>query len=136
MKFYIKPSFSLNKKYYSLYTSILLLLLSIYLLYKNKGTLILQYLLFIVGFISIIHHCRSFDDEYNDIFRIIDICFANILGLYIIYLYPNEITFGFIFLISFLFLYTQNKCKSSKVQSLLHSIIHISVIIIILLNNP
>lgn len=135
MKFYIKPCFSFNKKYYSLYTSFILLLLSFYLISTNKGTLTLQYLLLIVGFISIIHHCRSFEDEYNDIFRIIDICFANILGLYIIYLYPNEITFGIIFIISFLFLYTQNKCKSSKIQSILHSFIHILVSLIIILNN-
>lgn len=135
MKFYHTPSFSINKPYYSLYTSILLLLLSFYFIYTNKGTLSLRILLFLVGFISTIHHCRTFDDEYRDVFRVLDMLFANLLGLYILYLYQNTITYGILLFVSLFFLYIQLKCKSSKTQSLLHSYIHILVAMVLLSNN-
>jgi len=136
MKFYSKPCFSKEKSYYSLLTSFLIFSFSIYYILSNKGTVSLQYLLFLVGFTSIIHHCRSFSDEYNDFICILDRIFANILGFYIIFLYQNYITFGILIIISFLFLYTQNKCKSSKNQSFLHSFIHILVCLILVFNNP
>ena len=135
MKFYHTPSFSINKPYYSLYTSILLLLLSLYFIYTNKGTLSLRILLFLVGFISTIHHCRTFDDEYRDVFRVLDMFFANLLGLYILYLYQNTITYGIILSVCLLYLYIQLKCKSLKLQSLLHSYIHILVAMVLLFNN-
>jgi hypothetical protein len=135
MKFYYTPCLSSNKVYYSLYTSILLLLLSFYFIYSKKGTPFLRTLLFLVGFISTIHHCRTFDDEYRDVFRILDMFFANLLGLYILYLYRNRTTFIILLAISLLFLYIQLKCKSLKLQSLLHSFIHIFVAIVLLSNN-
>ena len=71
MKFYIKPCFSKEKSYYSLVTSFLIFSFSIYYILSNKGTVSLQYLLFLVGFTSILHHCRSFSDEYKDFIRIL-----------------------------------------------------------------
>jgi hypothetical protein len=135
MKFYYTPSLSFNKTYYSLYTSLLLLSLSLYFIYTKKGTLLLRNLLFLVGFLSTIHHCRTFDDEYRDVFRILDMFFANLLGLYILYLYQNTITYGIILSVCLLFLYIQLQCKSSKLQSLLHSYIHILVAAVLLFNN-
>lgn len=136
MIFYIKPCFSKEKSYYSLVTSFLIFSFSIYYILFNKGTVSLQYLLFLVGFTSILHHCRSFSHEYKDFIRILDIVFANILGIYILYLYYNCLTFGILIIISFVFLYSQNKCKSSKNQSFLHSFIHILVCLILIINYP
>lgn len=136
MKFYKIPKLCFRKKhYYSLLTSFLLFMTSLYLFERNQTPLILQRLLFLVGVISMIHHCRSFQDDYDDFFRIIDIVFAILLGLCIIYLYPNEKTFLLLILICFLFLHVQFQCKANpKKQSILHSFIHIIVIIIIFLN--
>lgn len=135
MKLYHKPSFSSQKTYFSLYTSILLLSLSFNFIYAKKGTPFLRTLLFFVGFISTIHHCRTFDDEYCDVFRILDVFLANLLGLYLLYLYQNTITYGIILIICLLFLYIQPKYHSSKTQSLLNSFIHIFVAMVLLFNN-
>lgn len=135
MKFYHSPSFSMDKTYYALYSSIMLLLLSLYFIYTKKGTLTLRILLFIVGLISTIHHCRTYDDEDYDIFKIIDWILVAIFGLYILYLYQNRTTFIVLLVISVLILYLQLKSKPSKTQSLLNSFIHILVAMILLLNN-
>ena len=138
MKFYKVPKFCYGKNYYSLYTSFLLFMASLYLFQNNQGPMILKSSLFFVGLTSMIHHCRSFEDDYNDIFRIIDIIFANLFGLLILYLYPNPKTFALLTFISVLFLHIQFQCKQHpKKQSILHSFIHIFVIMIIFLNtNP
>lgn len=136
MKFYICPSFSKQKSYYSLFTSFLLLFLSINFIYYKKGPELLQFLLCLVGIFSVIHHSRSFSDEYNDFICILDRIFANLLGIYILFLYQNNRTFGIIIFISFLFVFIQNKCQSPKNQSFLHSFIHILVCMILILNHP
>lgn len=135
MKFYHMPSFSIHKTYYSLSTSLFLLLLSLYFFYTKKGTPLLRNLLFLVGFFSTIHHCRTYEDEYHDVFRILDLFFANLLGLYILYLYQNTITYGIILSVCLLYLYIQLECKSLKLQSLLSSYIHIIVAMALLFNN-
>ena len=136
MKFYKIPKFCFRKKYYySLYTSFFLCMTSLYLFEKKQTPRILQRLLFLVGVISMIHHCRSFQDDYDDFFRIIDIIFANLLGLCILYLYPNQKTFTLLTIICFLFFHVQFQCKSNpQKQSILHSFIHMIVIIIIFSN--
>lgn len=135
MEFYHMPSFSIHKTYYALYTSLFLFSLSLYFFYTKKGTPTLRKLLFLVGFFSTIHHCRTYEDEYHDVFRILDLFFANLLGLYILYLYQNPITYGIILIICLLFLYIQLECKSSKTQSLLNSYIHILAAMALLFNN-
>lgn len=133
MILYQKPSFSSKKKYYSLYSSLTLFLLSLYIIYRKEKSF-LSLLLFITGFISSIHHCRSFEDKYNDIFRILDMTFANILGIYILYKHPNQITFGGIFAIVFLFLHLHMKVKSIKLKSLLHSFLHYILCFVVIYN--
>ena len=121
MKLFIPPQFSKEYYYYSFYSSILLLCSSIYLYFMNQS---LSFLLGVVGLLSIFHHSRSYEQEFNDLFRYLDIFFANLLGLYIFYLFPNKETVFFLSLISFLYLSIQ-KINSFQYKSLLHSFIHI-----------
>jgi hypothetical protein len=133
MKLYYKPSFSSKKKYYSLYSSLTLFVLSLYIIYRKEKSF-LSLLLFITGFISSIHHCRSFEDEYNDICRILDMTFANILGIYILYKHPNQITFGGIFAIVCLFLHLHMQVKSIKLKSFFHSFLHYLLCLLVIYN--
>ena len=121
MKLFITPTFSKENYYYSFYSSIIILCSSIYLYFMNCP---FSFLVGIVGLLSIIHHTRSYQQKSTDFFRCIDIFFANFLGLYIFYLYPNKETVFFLSLISFLYLLIQ-KINSFQYKSLLHSLMHI-----------
>lgn len=121
MKLFIPPIFSNEYHYYSFYSSIIILCSSIYLYFMNHS---LSFLLGIVGLLSIFHHSRAYEQEFNDLFRYLDIFIANFSGLYILYVYPTEETVFFLSLISFLYLYIQ-KINSFSYKSLLHSIIHL-----------
>lgn len=127
MKFFIFPTFTKTSRYYSFYSSILLLCSSIYLYFMNQS---LSFLLGIVGLLSIFHHSRSYEQEFNDLFRYLDIFFANLLGLYVFYLFPTIYSVFLLSLIGFLFLSLQ-KIESPIYKSFFHSIIHILVCFII-----
>ena len=120
MKLFIPPQFSKEYHYYSFYSSIIILCSSIYLYFMNCS---LSFLVGVVGLLSIFHHSRSYEQKSTDIFRCIDIFFANLLGLYIFYLYPNEETVFFLSLIGFLYLFIK-KINSFQYKSFLHSIMH------------
>ena len=128
MKFYIIPSFSSTKFYYSFYSSFLFILLGLYFIMTKRATKSIQYSLVLVGVISTIHHCRSFSDEYNDMVRLIDISCACFIAFLIIY---NNFTINVLFVATCIvgfFLYIQNSNNlNSKQKSLLHGIFHISV---------
>lgn len=121
MKLFIPPTFSKEYYYYSFYSSIIIVCSSIYLYFMNCS---LSFLVGIVGLLSIFHHSRSYEQNSNDFFRCIDIFFANFLGLYIFYLYPNKETVFFLSLISFLYILIQ-KINSFPYKSLLHSFMHL-----------
>ena len=80
-------------------------------------------------------HNEMEDEIEFDYLCIFDRIFANLLGIYILYLYPNNITFVLLITICFLFLFIQTKCQSSKNQSFLHGFIHILVCMILIVNN-
>jgi hypothetical protein len=127
MKLFISPIFSDKYHYYSFYSSILILCTSIYLFYCNVS---LFYLVGIVGLLSIFHHSRAYEQFSNDIFRFIDIFFANLLGIYILYLYPNEITVFLLSVIGFIYLSIQ-KIQSFRLKSFLHSLMHFTLCFLI-----
>ena len=134
MKFYITPSIDSSKSYYSLYTSVLFVILSFYLGYYKKCPSIVYLTILVVGFVSMIHHARSFEDEYDDVFRYVDIFFAFSLSILIIYFYLHKVTIVFgIFLVS-LFVYIQKNCTSPRIKSILHAIFHLLVIFLLLYN--
>ena len=58
MILYKTPEFSCHKSYYSLFSSVLMFFVSLHV--KN-------YIALIVSLFSIVHHCRSYEDDYNDI---------------------------------------------------------------------
>lgn len=128
MKFYIIPSFCSTKFYYSFYSSFLFILLGFYFIMTKRATKPIQYTLIFVGVISTIHHCRSFSDEYNDIFRLIDISCACLLAFLILYVnYTMNVLFVATCIVGF-FLYIQNSNDlNSEQKSLYHGIFHIIV---------
>ena len=69
MKFYICPTFSKKKFYYSCYSSFLCFTWTLFYHFKKVLEKIVQYGLILMGLISMVHHCRSFTDDYQDIFR-------------------------------------------------------------------
>ena len=121
---YKTPSFSCNKPYYSLLSSISLLFLSIYLIYRQKR---IGYLALIVSILSIIHHCRSYDgDDYNDVLQVLDVSFAITLGvvLFLQNTYNRIVTTLIIVLyLAILFMFSDKP----HIQSFIHMIIHILV---------
>ena len=121
---YKTPSFSCNKPYYSLLSSISLLFLSIYLIYRQKR---IGYLALIVSILSIIHHCRSYDgDDYNDVLQVLDVSFAITLGvvLFLQNTYNKIVTAVIIVLyLAILFMFSDKP----HIQSFIHMIIHILV---------
>lgn len=129
---YKYPEFNKNYTYYSFFTSILFILVVIYL-YNSNAERDLTLLLSIVGFFSVIHHARSYEQNYNDYFRYVDILFANILGLYIMIHFKNIFTLSILGLIICLF-FSINKCSSPRTKSLIHSYLHLTVILIIFYN--
>lgn len=115
MKLYKVAKFSCKKPYYSLISSICMFFVSIYL--KNI-------LAIIVSVFSVLHHCRTYEDDDNDIFRYIDIFFALLLG-FSFALHPEN--FVYLCLIIFIYSFIQI-VKSSHLKSIMHMILHFVVI--------
>jgi len=140
MKFYILPSYSPKKFYYSWYSSFLFIVLGIYFILKDLSSKWVQYNLLLVGFISIIHHRRSFEDEYHDIYRLVDIFFALLLSFRIVYenCTPDILFIGTCFIFFFLFTQIILSPKNPKMKSILHALLHLFACICILLlyNEP
>lgn len=132
MKIYEYPTFNRGYTYYSLLTSILFILVAIYL-YYSITTQDLALLLSLVGLFSVFHHARSYEQNYNDYFRYVDILFANILGLYIMIHFKNIFTLSILGLIICLF-FSINKCSSPKTKSFIHSYLHLLVILVVFYN--
>ena len=135
MKFYIFPTISISKNYYSFYTSFGFLLLYLYLTFYQKGPPLLQNVILLVAIFSMIHHVRSFEDDYHDFFRYMDILLATCLSVLILFYYFNQVTIFFGILLVSLFFYIQIKCKSfPKKQSILHACLHLLVISLLIYN--
>ena len=131
MKFYICPTFSKKKFYYSCYSSFLFVLLGLYFIISKKAGKILQYGLILMGLISMVHHCRSFTDDYQDIFRYIDMICANLLALIVFFDHPTKTTFFLGCFVLLLYLYIQNICRSPVYKSLFHALFHTIMCLII-----
>ena len=88
IQLYKTPSFSCDKPYYSLLSSILLLFLSIYLIYRQKRN---GYLALIVSILSILHHCRSYSEfppslsDETDFLQVLDVPSQLLWGLFYFY---------------------------------------------------
>ena len=130
MIFYYKPSFKWTYPNYSLLSSFLFILLGIYFIITKQAPIIIQNITLIVGIISVIHHCRTFDEDFNDIFRMIDIFFANLLVVLIFYYKPTYDTFCFGLFLLFFFLMIQ-KFYSNRNKSFFHAIFHLLICIFI-----
>lgn len=126
---YKTPSFSCDKPYYSLLSSISLLFLSIYLIYRQKR---IGFLALIVSILSILHHCRSYSEfppslsDETDFLQVLDVSFAITLGvvLFLQNTYNKIVTAVIIVLyLAILFMFSDNP----HIQSFIHMIIHILV---------
>ncbi len=133
MQFYIPPEISKDKYYYSWFSSFLFVILGVYFIVTNRATKSIQYTLLVVGVLSVIHNIRTFDDEYNDIIRHIDILFASLLAYLIYKSNPTRTTIIFGYFTLVLFLYISHVSTNSLSRSLLHSFLHILVCLYIFL---
>ena len=131
MIFYYKPSFKWNYPNYSLFSSLLFIIVGMYLMITEQGPSTIQYMTLIVGLISVIHHCRTNDENFHDIFRMIDIFCANLLGLLVFYYKPTYDTLYFGIFILFIFILIQ-KLNCNRNKSFFHALFHISICIFIL----
>ncbi len=127
---YTKPSFSCDKPYYSLVSSITMLLLSFYLLYRQKP---IAYLVLIVSILSIFHHCRSYSDfppslsKETDLLQVVDFLFALCLGVILF----RQNTYNKIIISIIIFLYFNILLiflDYPHIQSFLHMVIHLLVV--------
>lgn len=132
MILYHTPTFSSNCLNYSLVSSSLFIVVGLYFLVFQKAPTPVGYTTLLVGIFSIVHHLRNYNEEYDDIIRIVDIFFANLLALCVLYYRPTLVTllFGVILLCAFLSI--QYWITSAKYQSILHALFHISICIFLL----
>ena len=139
IKFYTIPTISSSKYYYSFYTSFGFILLYFYLQCYQKCASILYHTILLVGIVSSIHHIRSFEDDYNDMFRYIDIVLATCFTLLMVFFYWNQVLICFGILLVVFFFYIQTQITSPKKQSIFHAWLHLLVISLVLLtvnNQP
>jgi hypothetical protein len=103
-----------------------LFLITSAILYYMKGNSTLQIILLCVGVLSCMHHARSLNDNEVDILRVLDILFANILGILVfvilgpwslVYLIPAVI----------LFVISKNKRLPFDVRNFGHMWMHIII---------
>lgn len=108
------------KPYYSMLSSLSMLILSLYLIYRQK---MIGYFSTIVSIVSLLYHCRS---HFKNILKIMDVLFTVCLGLILFTKNNyNRIILGLIFLIYLNIFYIF--AKASRIKSILHMVIHILV---------
>lgn len=129
MIFYHRPKFSSKSFNYSLLSSFLFVLLGVYFIILQKAPLVIQYVTLLVGIFSVLHHLRSYNEEYRDIIRILDIMFANALAIAVFYYQPTLVTLLFGILLLGTFLSIQYWMTSNKYKSLVHALFHTSICI-------
>lgn len=119
MIIYKIPKFSCKKPYYSLLSSILMLVVSIYV--QNSLALV-------VSIFSSVHHCRTYEDDDHDLVKLFDMMFAILLGISFLQKKDN---LKYIISIIFIYIFIQF-VKSTHMQSFLHMILHGLVIYMLL----
>ena len=122
MIIYKIPKFSCKKPYYSLLSSILMLVVSIYV--QNSLALV-------VSIFSIVHHCRTYEDDDHDLVKVFDMMFAILLGISFLQKKDN---LKYIISIIFIYIFIQF-VKSTHMQSFLHMILHGIVIYILITSS-
>ena len=124
--FFIHSNYSANNTYWSFFTS-LLFIIPCYLLKEKK----LKYLTLLLTIISTIHHTRSYNDKFDDIFQVIDQTIAIIFGLVVCYYF-----FSFrVFVLLLLLLIFQIKIDNSNIEkskSMYHACFHLVMIIFLI----
>ena len=134
MILYHSPSFSSKNFNYSLLSSSFFVLLGLYFVIFQKAPLVIQYVISMVGIFSVVHHLRNYDEEYNDIIRMFDIFFANLLAICVFYYRPTLATLLFGILLLSTFLSIQYWITSNKYKSLVHAVFHTSICIFLFLS--
>lgn len=131
MILYHIPTFSSNCFIFFFVSSSLFILVGLYFLVFQKAPTPVIYTTLLVGIFSMIHHLRNYDEEYDDIVRIVDIFFANLLALCVLYYRPTMVTllFGVILLCTFLSIQYWIKYWY---KSMVHALFHTSICIFLL----
>lgn len=129
--FYARPLWKKNSAYWSLFSSFIFFpagLIAVLYRKKNDIPVWLGYDIFLVAFVSVFHHMRAYDEEYDDWLRLIDLVIANSLGVILVVLFWNRIGLWVgmtLVVISMVFL---QRARLPNTKSLWHAIFHFLVI--------
>lgn len=119
--------------YLSFYSSFLFYILSmVSYKYYPQNFRLFPIIFFILSTISVLHHTRTYDEEYWDEVRIIDYIFALLVGIMLIYYYYNNLIL-WIMLCSISYIrFCLYKTEDTNYKSKLHFWMHIVSFICIL----